>query len=282
MTRPRLSYEVFPPADASGTAALRDTITSLNGRGFEFVSVTYGAGGGQRDRSFAAIDMVATLADCPVAAHLTCVGVSRSDAESVIDTYIDLGVRHIVALRGDPPTGIDQPYVAHPDGFASTAELVAAIGDRARARHADISVTVSAYPEVHPQSPSLDHDLDVLEAKVAAGATQAISQMFFVPERFRDYISAIRARGCGIDVVAGIMPLHPAERIAGFAQRCGAHVPPQLLERITHSDDPRSTAIDVAVEQIHALQQHGSTRFHLYTLNRPGIVRTITERLDLS
>lgn len=276
----RLSYEVFPPADDSGRERLADTVRALNGHGFEFVSVTYGAGGGQRDRSFAAIETVAKHADCPIAAHLTCVGVSRDDATEVIDRYLDLGVTHIVALRGDPPEGIDQPYVAHPDGFASTAELVAAICERAAARSTPVDVTVSAYPEVHPQSPNLDHDLDVLAAKIDAGATCAITQMFFEPMLFDRYITAARARDIDIDVIAGIMALHPLERITGFAARCGAHVPTSLTDRINAAVDSRAEAVACATEQMVALQELGHSRFHLYTLNRAGLVNDIVTSLE--
>lgn len=273
-----VSFEVFPPKTAAGLQTLSDAVARLDDVDPAYISVTYGAGGSDRQRSFDTIDTVRAATSAPIAAHLTCVGQSRADVDAVIDRYLELGVDHIVALRGDPPGGIDGPYEPHPDGFASTADLVAAIK-----RRGDISVSVSAYPERHPQSPTDDHDLDVLAAKVDAGADRAMTQMFFDNQYFVAYLDRVRSRGVDVPIVPGIFPIHSFPAVARFAQRCGATMPAAVAERFAGlDDDPVAThalAADVAADQIRELTAHGVDHVHLYTLNRSELALSVCERL---
>lgn len=273
-----ISFEVFPPKTAAGLQTLADAVGRLDAVGPAYISVTYGAGGSDRQRSFDAIDVVRSATTAPIAAHLTCVGQSRADVDAVIDRYLDLGVDHIVALRGDPPGGIDAPYEPHPDGFTSTADLVAAIK-----RRGDLAVSVSAYPERHPQSPTDDHDLDVLTAKVAAGADRAMTQMFFDNRHFVDYLRRVRARGVEVPIVPGIFPIHSFPAVAKFADRCGATMPQAIAERFAGLDDEpaaaHALAADLAAGQIRELSDHGVDHVHLYTLNRSELALAVCDRL---
>lgn len=280
--RPAISYEVFPPRTPKGVDSLARAMERLTAVAPTMVSVTYGAGGADKEKSFAAVELAAQHAGCPVAAHLTCVGVPKHEVDEVVDRYLELGVRHIVALRGDPSEGIDAPYHPHPDGFDSTAALVSAIRRRAAVAGVDVTVSVSAYPEIHPQSPDLNHDLDVLSAKVAAGADRAMTQMFFDNEAMVGYLSAVRSRGIAIPVIPGIMPVHDLERVTSFAQRCGASVPKQMIEHFTHGTDPLEAAVSWASMQIQHLAGAGLPEFHLYTLNQADLVLAIVERLGES
>lgn len=278
MSELSFSFEVFPPKSAEGLADLTDTVRRLATTEPSFVSVTYGAGGTDRERSFDAIAAV-RAAGVDVAGHLTCVGQSTSDVLRVVDRYVELGVDHIVALRGDPPCGIDAPYEPHPRGFNSTADLVAAVK-----RRADVTVSVSAYPERHPQSPTDDHDLDVLAAKVDAGADRAMTQMFFDSEHYVRYMERVRGRGIDVPIVPGIFPIHSFPAVARFAARCGAGIPPAVAARFNGLDDDRHTthavAAELAAEQIRRLAEHGVEQFHLYTLNRADLALAVSERVE--
>lgn len=276
-----VSFEVFPPKTPAGLDTLASTVSRLASAGPAFVSVTYGAGGTDRHRSFEAIDRVREAGGAPVAGHLTCVGQSRDEIDEVLDRYLALGVEHVVALRGDPPAGVDAPYEPHPDGHRSTAELVAAI----KARRSDIDVSVSAYPERHPQSPTDAHDLDVLAAKVEAGADRAISQMFFDDDRFLAFVHRARAHGIDVPIVPGIFPIHSFPAVARFAARCGATIPSSVADRFEGVDDDpdatREIAADFAAQQIRHLAGHGVEHVHLYTLNRADLALAVCRRLSL-
>ncbi len=275
----RVSFEVFPPKTDAGLDQLADTVGRLTVADPIFVSVTYGAGGSSRDRSFAAI-RATSGAGVRVAGHLTCVGQPVDEVDCVIDRYAELGVHHIVALRGDPPGGVDAPYEPHPDGYQRTADLVAVAK-----RRGGFGVSVSAYPERHPQSPTDAHDLDVLAEKVAAGADQAITQMFFDNAHFERYLERVRGRGIDVPVVPGIFPIHSFPAVARFAARCGATIPDCVADRFTGlDDDPDTThkiAAEVAAEQITGLAALGVEHVHLYTLNRAELGLAVCERLGL-
>lgn len=275
-----ISFEVFPPKTHDGLETLADTVSRLDAASPSFVSVTYGAGGSDRERSFEAVRTVRDAGSTPVAGHLTCVGQSRDDVLAVIGRFRELGVDHVVALRGDPAGGIDAAYEPHPDGFQSTAELVAAIK-----RRGDVSVSVSAYPERHPHSPTDAHDLDVLAAKVDAGADRAMTQMFFDNVRYFDYRDRVRAHGIDVPIVPGIFPIHSFPAVARFAQRCGATIPERVAERFRGlDDDPLTTheiASELAAEQITELADHGVDQVHIYTLNRSDLALSVCRRLDL-
>ena len=277
---PSISFEVFPPKTSAGLTTLTRTIAELDAVDPAYISVTYGAGGTDRERSFDAVRAVREATTAPVAGHLTCVGQSRDEVIDVIERYRDLGVDHVVALRGDPPTGIDARYEPHPGGFQSTAELVAAIKS-----WGDIRVSVSAYPERHPQSPTDAHDLDVLAAKVAAGADQAMTQMFFDNSRYLALRDRVRSRGITVPIVPGIFPIHSFPAVARFAQRCGATIPDRISARFDGlDDDPETThkvAAELAAEQIAELADHGVEQVHLYTLNKPDLAVAVCDLLQL-
>jgi methylenetetrahydrofolate reductase (NADPH) len=276
-----VSFEVFPPKTTAGLDTLTATVSRLNSVEPAYVSVTYGAGGSDRHRSFEAIEHVRRAGTAPVAGHLTCVGQSRNEIDEVLDRYLALGVDHVVALRGDPPAGVDAAYEPHPDGHRTTADLVAAI----KQRDAGIDVSVSAYPERHPQSPTVEHDLDVLAAKVDAGADRAITQMFFDNSCYLAYVDRVRARGIDVPIVPGIFPIHSFPAVARFAARCGATIPTTTAERFEDLDDDRDATLEVAAElaaeQIHELADHGVDHVHLYTLNRADLALAVCERLSL-
>src|SRR5260221_6370636 len=188
---PAISFEFFPPKTEEMERSLWETIKRLAPLAPNFVSVTYGAGGSTRERTHSTIARILNETELLPAAHLTCVGAARGEIDDIVDRYHDVGVRHIVALRGDPPGGIGTPYFTHPDGYQSSAELVAGI----RKRHGDIEVSVSAYPEKHPESRDIDADIDILQAKVDAGAARAITQVFFDNDLYFRYLDRVRARG---------------------------------------------------------------------------------------
>jgi methylenetetrahydrofolate reductase (NADPH) len=275
-----ISFEVFPPKTTEGLDSLRNTVAELSAAAPAFVSVTYGAGGSDRERSFAAIASVRSEG-CEVTGHITCVGQSRSEVDAVIDRYATLGVTQIVALRGDPPTGIDATYEPHDDGYQRTADLVAAIKQRG-----GFQIAVSAYPECHPQSPTSAHDLDVLADKVAAGADRAMTQMFFDNSHFLRYRDDVRARGIEIPIVPGIFPIHSFPAVTRFAQRCGASIPASIADRFAGLDDqPETThkiAAELAAEQIAELADHGVEHVHLYTLNRAELALAVCEQLGIA
>jgi methylenetetrahydrofolate reductase (NADPH) len=277
----RFSFEVFPPRTSEAACGLRETVVQLGALDPLFVSVTYGAGGSDRHRSFDTIRSVAATG-ATVAGHLTCVGQSVADVESVIERYAALGVEHVVALRGDPPEGVGATYQPHPDGYRRTADLVAAVKARGR-----FDVAVSAYPERHPQSPTVDHDLDVLAEKVGAGADRAITQMFFDNDDFLRYRDRVDARGIDVELVPGIFPIHSFPAVSRFAERCGARMPRHVADRFEgiDTDSPAHTAAasavaaEIAAEQIAELATDGIRHVHLYTLNRAALVLDVCERL---
>ena len=214
---PAISFEFFPPKTEEMEKSLWETIKRLAPLAPSFVSVTYGAGGSTRERTHATIARILAETSLMPAAHLTCVGAARGEIDEIVARYHEIGVRHIVALRGDPPGGIGTPYAAHPDGYQTSAELVAGI----KKRYPDIEVSVSAYPEKHPESRDFDADIDMLKAKVDAGATRAITQVFFDNDLYFRYLDRVRARGIDIPIVPGIMPMHNFKQARNFVTRAG-------------------------------------------------------------
>jgi methylenetetrahydrofolate reductase (NADPH) len=272
-----ISFEVFPPKSTDALEGLRTTVARLGETSPKYVSVTYGAGGSDRERSFAAIEAVRT-AGFDVAGHLTCVGQSKSDVEVVIDRYASIGVTRIVALRGDAPGGAGAPYQPHVEGYQRTADLVERIKQRG-----GFDVAVSAYPERHPQSPTDDHDLDVLAEKCAAGADRAITQMFFDNAHYLRFRDQAQSRGITVPIVPGIFPIHSFPAVARFAERCGASMPSRVAERFAgHDDDAETTqtiAAELASTQIAELVDHGVDHVHIYTLNRADLAIAVCEQL---
>jgi len=278
---PTISFEFFPPKTEEMERQLWDVVERLAPLTPHFVSVTYGAGGSTRERTHATIARILKETDLVPAAHLTCVNASRADIDDVVARYHEVGVRHIVALRGDPTTGIGTPYVAHLDGYQTSAELVASI----KKRYPDIDVTVSAYPEKHPESRDFDADLDALQAKVDAGATRAITQVFFDNDLYFRYLDRVRARGIDIPILPGIMPMHNFRQAKGFVTRAGTSVPSWLEEKFDGLDDDAETrklvAAAVAAGQVQKLAKHGVTNFHFYTMNRADLVFAICHLLGI-
>jgi methylenetetrahydrofolate reductase (NADPH) len=247
----------------------------------QFVSVTYGAGGSTRERTHATVRRI--LAETPLtpAAHLTCVAATREEIDAIVRNYYDAGVRHIVALRGDPIGGAGSKYVPHPGGYQNAADLTAGI----RRISSDFEISVSAYPEKHPDSPTVEADLDMLKAKVDAGASRAITQFFFENDLYFRYVDRVRARGIDIPIVPGILPVQNFKAATNFAARAGASVPVWLAERFAGLDNDPTTrkliAAAVAAEQVIDLFDRGVTTFHFYTMNRADLVYAICHLLGL-
>jgi methylenetetrahydrofolate reductase (NADPH) len=279
--RPAISFEFFPPKSEEMERSLWETITRLAPLAPNFVSVTYGAGGSTRERTHSTISRILNETPLTPAAHLTCVDAPRADVDEVVARYHEVGVRHVVALRGDPSGGLGSTYTPHPDGYRSSADLVASI----KRRYSDIDVTVSAYPERHPESPSFDADIDMLEAKVDAGATRAITQFFFDNDLYFRYLDKVRARGIQIPIVPGILPVQNFKQAANFAKRTGASMPEWLAAKFEGLDDDAETrklvAATVAAGQVQKLAKHGVDTFHFYTMNRADLVFAISHLLGI-
>jgi methylenetetrahydrofolate reductase (NADPH) len=274
----QVSFEFFPPKTPEMEQSLWESVRRLAPLKPNFVSVTYGAGGTTRERTHATVKRILAETLLTPAAHLTCVGAARADVDAVVAAYAQAGVRHIVALRGDPPDGLGERYRPHPDGYRNAADLVAGIK-----RLADIEVSVSAYPEKHPDSPSVAADIDMLKAKVDAGATRAITQFFFENTLYFRYLDRVRAAGIDIPIVPGILPVQNFKLTRNFATRAGASVPGWLAERFDGLDDDPATrkliAAAVAAEQVINLVDCGVTDFHFYTMNRADLVYAICHLL---
>jgi methylenetetrahydrofolate reductase (NADPH) len=242
--------------------------------------VTYGAGGSTRERTHSTVKRLLAETSLVPAAHLTCVAASCDEIDTVIRDYCAAGVRHIVALRGDPIGGIGEKYAPHPGGYRNAAHLVAGIKQLA-----DIEVSVSAYPEKHPDSPTVQADLDMLAAKVDAGATRAITQFFFENDLYFAYLDRVHARGINVPIVPGILPVQNFNQMKNFAARCGASVPDWLAKRFDGLDGDAATrkliAAAVAAEQVLDLVDRGVSDFHFYTMNRADLVYAICHLLGL-
>ncbi len=266
-----LSFEVFPPKTDAQADRISEVAASLEPFDPAFISVTYGAGGSTRARSIAMVHRLVRDTGVPVAAHLTCVDASCRALDRVIDDFRRLGVERFVVLRGDSPDGIGAAYRPHPYGYQDTADLV---------RHLKATgasdISVSAYPERHPDSPDWDTDLDTLRRKVDAGADRAITQFFFDNELYESYVGRLRAAGLSIAVVPGILPIHDINAVRNFADRCGASVPQAILRRFSDIEpgtpEHRHAAIEIAQEQIEDLRARDVRAFHFYTLNRGNLV----------
>jgi methylenetetrahydrofolate reductase (NADPH) len=276
----RVSFEFFPPKSDDMEKTLWEAIARLEPLQPNFVSVTYGAGGTTRERTHATVARLVQETALKPAAHLTCVGATRAAINDVVEGYYSAGVRHIVALRGDPPGGADAPYAPPKDGYQTTPDLVAgikAIGD--------FEVSVAAYPEKHPQSPNLLHDIDMLKRKVDAGADRAITQFFFDNSVYLRFLDVAAAAGITIPIVPGIVPVQNFKQTAGFAKRTGASVPAWLAERFEGLDDDavtrRLVAAAVCAEQVVDLIDRGVKDLHFYTMNRADLVFAICHLIGL-
>jgi methylenetetrahydrofolate reductase (NADPH) len=278
----RVSFEFFPPKTDKAEETLWQAVRRLEPLNPEFVSVTYGAGGSTRERTHRTVQRMLTETTLKPAAHLTCVEASRAEVDEVIESYKAIGVNHIVALRGDPPgaSGIGGAYQPRADGYANATELTQAIS-----RIGGFDVTVGVYPEKHPESPSIDHDIEVLKAKVDAGATRLVSQFFFDIDAFLRFRDRIRAAGIDLPLLPGIMPVSNFGGLQRMSASCGASVPAWLAAHFDGLDDDPETrkllAASVAAETCARLQEEGFSDFHFYTLNRADLVYAICRVLGV-
>lgn len=271
----RLSFEFFPPKTAEAEGQLWETAAELSAYAPRFMSVTYGAGGSTKAPTLATVRQLLKMG-LPAASHLTCVGATREEVHAVVAEFQAVGVKHFVALRGDPPGGVGAPYQPHPGGYANAAELVAGLRGIA-----DFEISVSAYPEKHPQSPDVAADIDMLKRKVDAGATRALTQFFFENDDFERYLERVRKAGIAIPVLPGILPVHNLAQVRKFAGLCGATVPGWLAERLGPIDDrPQeraAVAVELAIRQVEDLIARGIGEFHFYTMNRASLVSQVCD-----
>ena len=276
---PGVSFEFFPPGTPEMEQKLWQALERLAPLSPRFVSVTYGAGGTTRQRTHDTVVAIHRRLGLRPAAHLTCVGASRTEIDAIAERYWEAGIRHIVALRGDAPDGLSH-FAPHPEGYASAAELVAGLK-----RVADFEISVAAHPEVHPEAVSPQADLDNLKRKMEAGATRAITQYFFDIDVFLRFRDRLAANKIGLPVIPGILPVTNFAQVKKFSARCGASVPPWLADFFEGVDDDPETrklvAAHVAGEQCRMLQEEGVTEFHFYTLNRPELARAICRLLGI-
>jgi methylenetetrahydrofolate reductase (NADPH) len=274
-----VSFEFFPPHDEQMEIQLWASIKRLAGLGPRFVSVTYGADGSTRERTHSAVARIVRETTLTAAPHLTCIGAARGEIDDIARAYWDMGVRHLVALRGDPPPG-NAGYAPHADGYPYAAELVAGLK-----RVADFDISVAAYPEVHPDAPNALFDLDNLRRKLDAGASRAITQFFFDVDVFLRFRDLAAAAGIESAIVPGILPITRFPQLERFAERCGASVPDWLRERFAGLEDDTETrqmiAASVAIKQVHKLQKEGLNEFHFYTLNRSELTYAICHALGV-
>jgi methylenetetrahydrofolate reductase (NADPH) len=275
----QISFEFFPPGDDKMEQTLWQSIQRLAPLRPRFVSVTYGADGSTRERTHNVVARVVRETLLTPAAHLTCVGMDRAHVLAIARSYWHTGVRHIVALRGDPPQGSTQ-YRPHPGGFAYAVDLV-----RGLRSVADFEISVAAYPEGHPEAPNDQFDLDNLKAKLDAGADRAITQFFFDTDLFLRFRDRCAAAGVNASLVPGILPITRFPQMLRFAERCGASVPDWLSHRFDGLEDDADTrrliAAAFAIGQVEALSREGVDEFHFYTLNRADLTYAICHALGV-
>jgi methylenetetrahydrofolate reductase (NADPH) len=274
-----VSFEFFPPADADMEGTLWKSVERLAPLAPRFVSVTYGADGSTRERTHNVVTRIQRETPLVGAPHLTCIGASRGEILDIARKYSDQGIRHLVALRGDPPRGQSQ-YVPRPDGFAHASDLVAGLKSVA-----DFDISVAAYPEKHPEALSAEVDLDNLKRKVDAGASRAITQFFYDTDVFLRFRDRAEAAGVAAPIVPGILPITRFPQVLKFASMCGASVPEWLKDRFNGLDDDPETrrliAASVAIEQVQELARQGVREFHFYTLNRAELTYAICHALGV-
>jgi methylenetetrahydrofolate reductase (NADPH) len=275
----QVSFEFFPPKTEKMEETLWESVKTLEPLAPRFVSVTYGAGGSTRERTHATVARIVRETSIPAAAHLTCVNATRDEVDAIARSYWEVGVRHIVAIRGDPPEQ-GAKFVPHPGGYANAAELVAGLK-----QVAPFEISVAAFPECHPDSPSLDADLDNLKRKVDAGANRATTQFFFDPQCFFRYLDKVAAAGIDIEILPGIMPVTNFAAINRMAAINGTSVPDWVGRLFEGLDDlpaaRQLVAATIAAELCAQLYAGGVRHFHFYTLNRAELSYAICHLLGV-
>ena len=275
----KVTFEFFPPLTQKMQETLWSSIERLAPLAPRFVSVTYGADGSTRERTHDVVARIVSETDLTAAPHLTCIDATRGEIDDIARKYWDMGVRHLVALRGDPPKGA-ATYTPHPDGYGYASDLVAGLR-----KVADFDISVAAYPEVHPEAPSPLFDIDNLKRKIDAGATRAITQFFFDTDLFLRFRDLCGTAGIESSIVPGILPITRFPQLTRFAEQCGATVPEWLHERFVGLDDDAETrqliAASVAIEQVRKLEAEGIDEFHFYTLNRSELTFAICHALGV-
>jgi len=270
---PRVSFEFFPAKTDEAAEKLWQTIKKLEGFAPSFVSVTYGAGGSTRERTHATVKRIVDETNLAPAAHLTCVNASRDEIDEIAKTYWDIGVKHIVALRGDAPN-MDDGYVPHPDGYAYAADLV-----RGLRKIGDFEISVAAYPEKHPQADSMDSDLRYLKEKIDAGATRAITQYFFDADDYFRFIDKTQKLGINVPILPGVIPIGNLEQAQRFSKMCGATIPQWVIDIYNSMpNDPimvEMASVAITAELCNQLIAGGVEDIHFYTLNRAEMVSTV-------
>ncbi len=278
--RVRVSFEFFPPKNDEMEVRLWETVTRLAPLDPKFVSVTYGAGGSTRERTARTVKRILTETNLIPAAHMTCIDATRDEVDQVISEFAAMGVKRFVALRGDPAEGVGARYKPHPDGYANASELVSAMN-----AIGDFDISVSAYPEKHPESSDFATDIDMLKRKVDNGASRAITQFFFDNDLYEAYVERARRAGIYIPIVPGILPVHNFAQVANFSSRCGTLVPAWLAERFDGlHKDPHTHALvasAVAAEQVMDLMERGVDDFHFYTMNRADLAFAICHMIGI-
>jgi len=276
--RPLYSFEFFPPKDEVQQRQLWRTIRELESLGPDFVSVTYGASGSTRERTIRATEAIAQHTTLRAVAHLTCASQSRDQIRRVIGSYAAAGIRHILAIRGDMPGGPRVPWARHPEGLQNATELVAMVRQLG-----DFCVGVAAFPEPHPEQHNPELDARLLVEKAQAGASFAITQLFFRAEDYFQLLDRVRALGCDIPIIPGIMPITNMAQIKRFAELCGAELPALVTDRITavaeDDDQVRKVGIEIATELGEVLLVGGAPGLHFYTQNRSRATREIYANL---
>lgn len=277
--KPSVSFEFFPPNTEKMEATMWQSIDRLAALEPSFVSVTYGADGSTRERTHNAVARIIKETNLRAVPHLTCIGASRGEIDDIAREYWDMGIRHLVALRGDAPKDADH-YEPHPDGYAYAADLVEGLK-----KVGDFEISVAAYPEVHPEAPNADFDLENLKRKLDAGASNAITQFFFDTDVFLNFRDRCAAAGIDAPIVPGILPITRFPQLERFAAACGASVPDWLREWFDGLEDDAQTrqmiAATVAIEQVRRLQTEGISEFHFYTLNRSELAFAICHALGV-
>ncbi|ERL47626.1 hypothetical protein RS24_00596 [Candidatus Micropelagos thuwalensis] len=273
-----MSFEFFPPKSAETEAKLWDVVNELSVIGPDFVSITYGAGGSTRDRTHKCVKHIVTKTDLKPAAHLTCVAASKSEVDEVIEDYAHAGVKHIVALRGDMPDMA--AFSPHPDGYSGSVELVESL-----AKRGGFDITVSAYPEKHPESDNMQTDIDLLKAKIDAGATRAITQFVFDTEKYYRFRDLLVDNQINIPVIPGIMPTTNFKGVLRMSEACGASVPEWMKNKFDGLDEDlesrRALAIEIATDQCRDLIKSGFENLHFYTLNQATVTKAVCNALSL-